>query len=63
MFSIDLEAQTVTAPDGTVHMFEVDAGRKANLLAGLDEIGQSLARESAIDAFEEKRAMVTPWLG
>ena len=63
VFSIDLEAQTVTAPDGTVHMFEVDAGRKANLLAGLDEIGQSLARESAIDAFEEKRAMITPWLG
>ena len=63
VFSIDLEAQTVTAPDGKVHMFEVDAGRKANLMAGLDEIGQSLARESAIDAFEEKRAMITPWLG
>ena len=63
VFDIDLIAQTVTAPDGQVHAFEVDAGRKANLMAGLDEIGQSLTRENTIDAFEEKRAMVTPWLG
>lgn len=63
VFSIDLAAQTVTAPDGYVHAFEVDKGRKANLLAGLDEIGQSLTRENTIDAFEEKRAMITPWLG
>lgn len=63
VFNIDLERQTVTAPDGVVHRFDVDAGRKANLMAGLDEIGQSLSRKSSIDAFEEKRAMVTPWLG
>ena len=50
VFSIDLAAQTVTAPDGYVHAFEVDKGRKANLLAGLDEIGQSLTRENTIDA-------------
>jgi 3-isopropylmalate dehydratase small subunit len=62
VFSIDLDAQTVTAPDGRIHAFEVDAGRKANLLAGLDEIGQSLTRGAAIDAYEEKRAMMTPWL-
>jgi len=63
VFSIDLEQQVVVAPDGSEYRFDVDAGRKANLMAGLDEIGQSLSRESAIDAFEEKRAMVTPWLG
>lgn len=62
VFSIDLQAQTVTAPDGKVHGFEVDAGRKANLMAGLDEIGQSLSRATKIDAFEEKRAMMQPWL-
>ena len=62
IFNVDLDAQTVTAPDGKVHTFEVDAGRKANLMAGLDEIGQSLTRQSAIDAFEEKRAMAQPWL-
>ena len=61
-FTIDLEAQTVTAPDGKVHTFEIDPGRKTNLLKGLDEIGQSLTAASAIDAYEEKRGLVTPWL-
>ena len=63
VFNIDLEAQTVTAPDGVEHRFEVDAGRKANLMAGLDEIGQSLTRAGEIDAFEEQRALAMPWLG
>lgn len=62
VFNIDLEAQTVTAPDGKVHAFEVDAGRKANLMAGLDEIGQSLTRGAEIDAFEDQRALAMPWL-
>ena len=63
LFSIDLDAQTVTAPDGTVHGFEVDAGRKANLMAGLDEIGQSLTRSDKISGFEEARKLERPWLG
>lgn len=62
VFNIDLAGQTVTAPDGKVHGFEVDGGRKANLMAGLDEIGQSLTRSSAIDTFEEQRALAMPWL-
>lgn len=62
VFNIDLEAQTVTVPDGEVYGFEVDAGRKANLLAGLDEIGQSLTRAGEIDAFEDQRALAMPWL-
>lgn len=62
VFSVDLEAQTVTTPDGKVHGFGVDAGRKANLMAGLDEIGQSLTRDSAIGAFESTHALAMPWL-
>ncbi len=62
VFSIDLAAQTVTTPSGEVHHFEVDAGRKANLMAGLDEIGASLSAAPQIDAFEEKRRLTTPWL-
>jgi len=62
VFTVDLEAQTVTAPDGSEHHFEIDQGRKANLLAGLDEIGQSLTKGTAIDSFEERRAVSTPWL-
>ena len=42
VFTVDLEAQTVTAPDGETYTFDVDPGRKSNLLQGLDEIGASL---------------------
>ena len=62
VFTVDLEAQTVTTPDGKAHSFEVDAGRKANLMEGLDEIGQSLTRGGAIDAYEDTRALSMPWL-
>lgn len=62
-FDVDLEAQTVTAPDGTVHGFEIDPGRKRALLLGLDEIGETLTQASAIAAHEERRRLATPWLG
>ena len=62
VFEIDLAAQTVTTPDGTVHTFDVDEGRKANLMAGLDEIGASLKLGAAIDEYESHRRLMTPWL-
>ncbi|HVY88825.1 MAG TPA: 3-isopropylmalate dehydratase small subunit [Hyphomonadaceae bacterium] len=62
IFTVDLAAQTVTAPDGSKHTFEIDPGRKASLLAGLDDIGESLQHAGAISAFEEKRKLAQPWL-
>lgn len=62
VFTIDLDAQTVTGPDGVTHSFDIDPGRKAGLLAGLDDIGESLAHTSSIEAFERRRMMETPWL-
>ena len=50
--SVDLPAQTVTAPDGTVHRFDVDPFRKQALLAGQDEIAFTLTYEHAIAAYE-----------
>ena len=61
-FEIDLVGQTVTTPQGDALRFEIDPGQKANLLAGLDEIGQSLKHVAAIDAFEARRKMSMPWL-
>jgi 3-isopropylmalate dehydratase small subunit len=60
-FAIDLEAQTVTAPSGAVHRFEIDPGRKHKLLNGLDPIGQSLTHVKDIDAFEARRELQQPW--
>ena len=60
--AVDLEAQTVTAPDGARHRFEVDPFRKALLLTGRDEIALTLSHEAAIAAFERRLAGEAPWL-
>ncbi len=54
--SIDLAAQTIRGPDGGTLRFEIDEGRKHNLLNGLDEIGLTLVRAPAIEAFEARLA-------
>lgn len=60
--SIDLPAQTVTTPGGTVHRFKIDAFRKDCLVRGLDEIGLTLQHAESIRAYEQRRAAVAPWL-
>jgi 3-isopropylmalate/(R)-2-methylmalate dehydratase small subunit len=59
---IDLDAQTVTRPDGVVHGFDVDAFRKHCLLNGLDDIGLTLQDQAAIQAFETRHRAARPWL-
>ena len=60
--TVDLEAQTVTVPDGAAHRFDIDPFRKQMLLSGRDEIALTLGYESAIAAFEARHAAETPWL-
>jgi 3-isopropylmalate/(R)-2-methylmalate dehydratase small subunit len=60
--SIDLEAQTVTTPEGQVHSFTVDPFRKYCLVNGLDEIGLTLRHADEIKAYEARRAQREPWL-
>jgi 3-isopropylmalate/(R)-2-methylmalate dehydratase small subunit len=62
VFSIDLPAQTVTAPSGAVFTFEIDPGRKRKLLEGLDAIGETLRAADDITRFEARRALDQPWL-
>jgi 3-isopropylmalate/(R)-2-methylmalate dehydratase small subunit len=59
---IDLEQQTIKAPDGTVYTFEVDAFRKHCLLNGLDDIGLTMQHVDDIKAYEAHRKAETPWL-
>jgi 3-isopropylmalate/(R)-2-methylmalate dehydratase small subunit len=61
--SIDLENQVITGPDGGSIGFEVDSFHKHCLLNGLDDIGLTLEKVTAIDAFEAKQAAAAPWLG
>jgi 3-isopropylmalate/(R)-2-methylmalate dehydratase small subunit len=62
LFSVDLGQQTITLPDGEVISFEIDAGRRHNLMEGLDDIGLSLQSEDKIRAYEARRRLTTPWL-
>ena len=59
--TVDLEAQTVTSSDGKTFVFEVDAFKKHCLLNGLDDIGLTMEKASAIDTFEAKNAALRPW--
>jgi 3-isopropylmalate dehydratase/3-isopropylmalate/(R)-2-methylmalate dehydratase small subunit len=60
--SVDLAAQTVTAPSGRTFHFDIDPQRKAKMLNGLDAIGETLQSAPAIDVFETRRALAQPWL-
>jgi 3-isopropylmalate/(R)-2-methylmalate dehydratase small subunit len=62
VFTIDLERQTISRPDGETVTFEIDAFRKHCLLNGVDDIGLTLTRESQIDRFEQQRQLSQPWL-
>ncbi|WP_209426489.1 3-isopropylmalate dehydratase small subunit [Pararhodobacter sp. SW119] len=59
--SVDLETQTVTSSDGQVFEFEVDPFKKHCLMNGLDDIGLTLEKVSAIDAFEATAQTRFPW--
>ncbi len=59
---IDLEAQTVTASDGSVFNFDVDAFKKHCLLNGLDDIGLTMEKAASIDTFESQASAARPWV-
>ena len=60
--TVDLPQQTVTAPDGTQHNFDIDATRKERLLKGLDDVGVTLQYLPQIEAFEARYRTDMPWL-
>ena len=60
--TIDLEHQTVTTPFQDRFTFDIDPFRKHCLMGGLDEVALTLARDSAIGAYEQRLAEQKPWL-
>ena len=59
---IDLENQVVTTPFQDRFEFEIDPFRKHCLLNGLDEVGLTLARDTAISTYEQEARATLPWL-
>lgn len=62
VLKIDLPAQTVTEPVGTLLHFAIDDFRKQRLLKGLDDIGLTLQHQAAIHDYEQRRQQQAPWL-
>jgi 3-isopropylmalate/(R)-2-methylmalate dehydratase small subunit len=60
--NIDLAAQTVTDPAGTVHRFDVHPVKKRCLLAGLDDIERTFEYRESFSSFEARRRAELPWL-
>ena len=60
--SVDLERQIIHRPGDETLAFDVEPFRKHCLLNGLDDIGLTLQRTAAIDAFEEGHKTSHPWL-
>ncbi len=60
--TIDLARQVVVRPNGEEIPFAVDALRKHLLLNGLDDIGQTMQRGPAIDAYEARLRTEAPWM-
>ena len=59
--SIDLANQEIRGPDGGKIHFDIDPFRKRCLMEGLDDIGLTLEKGDAIEAFEGKARTERPW--
>ena len=60
--TVDLEAQTISGPDGGTISFEIDPHQRHCLLNGLDDIGLTLEKGSAIDIYEAQISADRPWV-
>ena len=60
--TVDLETMTVTTPFQDRFVFHLDPFRRRCLMEGLDEIGLTLAQDTAISKFESAVAQKRPWL-
>jgi 3-isopropylmalate/(R)-2-methylmalate dehydratase small subunit len=61
-FLVDLAEQVITTPSARAFAFEVDPRRREGLLAGLDDIGQTLKLSAAIEAWQARDQQVRPWV-
>ena len=61
ILTVDLEQNQIRLDESLIP-FEVDASRRSRLLAGLDDIGETLQHRADIEAYEARRRQEKPWL-
>ena len=60
-FTVDLERQTVTPPDGQPVRFEINSLRRQSLLSGLDDIAMTTRRLDEIRSYQRADRDRRPW--
>lgn len=60
--AVDLEKQSVTAPDGEAHKFQISPTHKEMLLTGQDQIDLTLRMADRIAAFRQEDQKTRPWV-
>lgn len=60
--TVDLDTMTVTTPVQDRFSFDLDPFRRDCLMQGLDEIGLTLAKDTAISKFEDATKAARPWI-
>lgn len=60
--TVELETMTVTTPFQDRFTFALDPFRRRCLMEGLDEVGLTLAKDTAISKFEEAMHQQRPWI-
>ncbi len=60
--TVDLQACTLTRPDGRILHFEIESLRRQALLAGLDDIGLTLRDDRLIRAWQTHDRLARPWV-
>jgi 3-isopropylmalate/(R)-2-methylmalate dehydratase small subunit len=60
--TIDLAAQSVTGPDGSIYRFEIVPNTKERLLKGLDDVDLTMQSVAEIERFEKRYYTDQPWL-
>ena len=62
VFTVDLNAQKLTAPRGEEIPFEIEKSRKEVLLGGLDEVRRTLNGSERYEAYLYRDRQLRPWL-
>jgi len=60
--AVDLVDERIALPDGTTVPFKVDAGARARLLEGLDDIEVTLHQSSTVEEYQQRSRQTFPWL-
>jgi 3-isopropylmalate/(R)-2-methylmalate dehydratase small subunit len=60
--TVDLAQGTISGPGRRVVTFTIEAARRAALLAGRDEIDDTLKHDQAIAAFQARDRAIRPWV-